>query len=233
MIHVVYKIEKLDTNEFYIGIHSTYDINDGYMGSGLLISRYIKIYGESQFRKSILFTFDTKQKAVDKEIELVNETTLRNPLCLNIALGGCGGNLGPDVNRKIGQIMSQILKGRPKTKEHKQALIDVWSNKNYTVPDYVVEKIRNTTISNWSKLSLDERKKKFGHPKETNGFFGKKHSFESIQLMKKNLPNRKGSENPNAKSVILNGVFYKTRKECMESLGITKRKLYTILGEIQ
>ena len=43
---------------------------------------------------------------------------------------------------------------------------------------------------------------------------------------------RKGSKNANAKPVTVNGVTYQTRKECLEILGITKRQLYKILGEI-
>lgn len=32
--HYLYKTTNLITNEFYIGVHSTYDLKDGYLGSG-------------------------------------------------------------------------------------------------------------------------------------------------------------------------------------------------------
>ena len=40
--NVVYQITNLINGKIYIGVHSTDDINDGYMGSGDLIKMAIK-----------------------------------------------------------------------------------------------------------------------------------------------------------------------------------------------
>jgi hypothetical protein len=45
--YIVYKITNLLNNKYYIGVHSTDDLNDGYLGSGRQIKEAIKINLES------------------------------------------------------------------------------------------------------------------------------------------------------------------------------------------
>lgn len=55
-MYYVYKTECLIDKSFYIGVHKSFDIeNDSYLGSGLLISRYIKKYGKNCFVRTILY----------------------------------------------------------------------------------------------------------------------------------------------------------------------------------
>jgi hypothetical protein len=46
-----YKITNNINNHFYYGIHSTDNINDGYMGSGRRLNRALKKYGIANFNK--------------------------------------------------------------------------------------------------------------------------------------------------------------------------------------
>lgn len=46
-VHYLYKIENKLNKKIYIGIHSTENMNDGYMGSSALVSKAIKKYGEN------------------------------------------------------------------------------------------------------------------------------------------------------------------------------------------
>lgn len=90
MKHIVYKITNLINNKYYIGVHSTNNIYDNYMGSGNLIKDAIKKYGVSVFIKEILYIYDTRKEALNKEYELVNIKIINDINCYNIAIGGGG-----------------------------------------------------------------------------------------------------------------------------------------------
>lgn len=85
-----YKITNLINNHFYYGIHSTDNLEDGYMGSGHRLHRAYKKYGQNNFIKEILKYFDTREEALDYEEEIVNEDLLKNNDCYNEVLGGGG-----------------------------------------------------------------------------------------------------------------------------------------------
>jgi len=92
--HLIYLILNLVNSKIYIGSHSTYNINDNYMGSGKLIKLAIKKYGIEKFKKIILYDFDSRNKMLEKEKELVSNEFILNENVYNIALGGGGGSCG-------------------------------------------------------------------------------------------------------------------------------------------
>ena len=77
---------------YYYGKHETSDLEDNYFGSGKLIQRYIKKYGTSKLRKTILEFFDSRDELNKAEQKLVEEKfkTL-GPQCINLQEGGTGG----------------------------------------------------------------------------------------------------------------------------------------------
>ena len=87
MYYLVYRITNLKDNKYYIGAHRTLDINDDYMGSGLLIERAIKRHGLSSFQKEILHIADNEEDMWKKESELV-VTIEKDPLSYNLIPGG-------------------------------------------------------------------------------------------------------------------------------------------------
>lgn len=52
-IHYLYEIKNKNNGNIYIGIHSTLDIDDGYMGSGSEITAAVKKYGPDSFTKKL------------------------------------------------------------------------------------------------------------------------------------------------------------------------------------
>ena len=76
MFYAIYKITNQINSKFYIGSHKTEDLNDGYMGSGKYLIHAQKKYGIENFKKEILFVFETADEMYAKEAEIVNEDFL-------------------------------------------------------------------------------------------------------------------------------------------------------------
>ncbi len=87
---VVYKTKNLINNRYYIGVHRTKDINDKYLGSGVLLKVAIKKYGKENFVKEILFVFDSYEEAFNKEHEIVTLELIEKGECYNLHCGGDG-----------------------------------------------------------------------------------------------------------------------------------------------
>ena len=87
-IHYLYKITNDFDECYYYGIHSTTNIDDMYMGSGLRLWKAYNKHGLHHFKKEILEYFDTRELALKREAEIVNIDLIKDPLCYNIRLGG-------------------------------------------------------------------------------------------------------------------------------------------------
>ena len=51
--YFTYKITNLLNGRFYLGMHSTEDLDDGYLGSGVAIQRAVRKYGKENFSKEV------------------------------------------------------------------------------------------------------------------------------------------------------------------------------------
>jgi len=120
--HIVYKTVNIDTNQFYIGVHSGENAStDDYLGSGNRIRASVRKYGRSLFKREVLRICSTRAEALVIESELVTTELLRDPLCLNITVGGKGNPNGNTSGTFIGKthtelskrMISESLKGRP------------------------------------------------------------------------------------------------------------------------
>jgi hypothetical protein len=89
-IHCLYKIENKLNEKFYIGVHSTDDINDGYMGSGDLIIKTIKKYGKNNFLKTVLKYCDNRELLMELEKKVVNKKFVSRRDTYNVNVGGVG-----------------------------------------------------------------------------------------------------------------------------------------------
>jgi hypothetical protein len=89
--HILYKITCTVTNDFYIGVHSTKNLDDGYLGSGKRIGYSVIKYGKQNHTKEILEFCESRQQLMAREREVVDVNLLLNPNCINLKPGGEGG----------------------------------------------------------------------------------------------------------------------------------------------
>lgn len=157
--NLVYKTTNIINNNIYIGVHVTKNINDKYLGSGKILRMAIEKYGIENFKKEVLFDFDTLELAYSKEKELVNEEFIKRDDVYNIATGGTGNSW----KHMIGAPSNRIGKKHSEETKYKMRLAKI--GKPLSEPHR--DKIR---ISNTG---------------ENNGFYGKKHSEETKLKMKK------------------------------------------------
>jgi hypothetical protein len=89
--HYIYKTTNLKNGKFYVGMHSTHNLNDGYLGSGIRLRSSIRRNGPENFKIEYLEFFSNRLDLVNREKELITEDLLKDPMCMNIKTGGTGG----------------------------------------------------------------------------------------------------------------------------------------------
>lgn len=105
--HIIYKTTCLVTGRYYIGMHSTDDLSDAYLGSGVRLTRSVKKYGADQHRREILEDLPTRQLASDREKELITEEMRADPECLNCGAGGLGAVDRPATKEETRKKLSE------------------------------------------------------------------------------------------------------------------------------
>ena len=94
--HFVYKITNNVNSKIYVGVHSTNNINDGYMGSGKIFRNAFQKYGRESFSREILGFFYTRQAAYSEEERIVDSDFIKREDTYNIVIGGGLLGSGPD-----------------------------------------------------------------------------------------------------------------------------------------
>lgn len=108
--YLIYKTTCIINNKFYIGKHCTDNMNDEYLGSGLILKRSIKKYGRENFNKEILEFCSNETELSKREKEIVNRNLLNHPLILNIKEGGNGGFVSFEASSKGGKMCTLLRK---------------------------------------------------------------------------------------------------------------------------
>ncbi len=89
--HFIYKTTCLVTGRWYIGMHSTDLLEDGYLGSGKRLWYSIKKYGEENHSREIVEFCSDRKSLAAREKDIVNEDMLKEEQCMNLKVGGDGG----------------------------------------------------------------------------------------------------------------------------------------------
>lgn len=143
-----YKTENLVNGKYYYGIHRTNNIDDGYLGSGEIISKAIEKYGKELFKKIILEFFDTEEELFACEKRIVDANLIEDPNSYNLALGG----IGPVSNDReifwssengllLKKYLSEINQGYKN-----RDFVKRWKNKYDEVANEFVSLVCNTNL---------------------------------------------------------------------------------------
>lgn len=86
--HFLYQTECLTTGRIYVGRHSTSNLEDGYLGSGVQITRSIKKHGKGSHKRTIIAFASSHEELVQLEQLYVNEEFIKRPDVMNLTTGG-------------------------------------------------------------------------------------------------------------------------------------------------
>lgn len=144
MIHYVYEITNTINHKTYIGIHSTTNIEDGYMGSGVALKAALEKHGLENFTKEILHIVDTREEASEIEASLVTEEFCKLKSNYNLRTGGDTCYAQHSETRK------KMSENRPKThniskelrKKYSQSMIE----NNPMQKEELREKVRQSKL---------------------------------------------------------------------------------------
>jgi hypothetical protein len=169
--HYIYKTTNLISGKYYIGMHSTHNLDDGYMGSGRRLRYSINKYGEENHKVEILEFVDSRAELIKREEEIVNLNEIAKQECMNLRVGGTGG------------FSSEQQRENAKKSNAKQKIL------RETDPEWVERYKENRTKG--QKKVYDEGRREKTYFYDWNG---KSHSDETKEKMRKSK--NKGSANP-------------------------------------
>lgn len=120
----IYLTQNLINGKIYIGVHSTNNMNDGYIGSGKKLSDAIIQHGKENFKRHIICHARNKEEAYEIESWIVDRNFLEREDVYNIIPGGHGGNtyqkLPEERKQEIKNISSKTHKGKKVSDETKR-----------------------------------------------------------------------------------------------------------------
>lgn len=172
-IHYIYKTTCSVTGRWYVGMHSTSNENDGYMGSGTVLRHSIRKYGVDNHTKEILEYCNSREELVLREIEVINSDLISDGKCMNLKEGGIGGFRDVEHMMKCSKAGNNSKTNKIKT--------DVDYRENYSK---IVSLASKTRIANGNWVNPNQ-----GHWKDRN------HSNETKRLMSEKAKERVGEAN--------------------------------------
>lgn len=110
--HFIYKTTCLVNGFYYYGMHSTNNLEDGYMGGGKRLSYSLRKYGKLNHKIDRLEFFHSREELAKREIEIVNENEIAKKECMNLILGGesfSSSKIHLDVSSRGGQATKKRL----------------------------------------------------------------------------------------------------------------------------
>lgn len=197
LYHFVYITFRLNSPYYYIGVHSTNNMLDGYIGSGYHLRNAVKKYGKENFARCIIQYFNSHEEALKYENKIITPKILNDKFCYNIQPGGKGSKEEHLLSTR--EKISKTNKGKVLFKRPENYVSPL---KGTTRPEYIKEKISKTcklrdlgqyrrgilhSEETKNKMSNSQKARMTNEIKESiskkvsgknNGFYGKHHTEE-------------------------------------------------------
>lgn len=180
--HYFYKITNRINGMFYYGIHSTDDLNDGYMGSGTRLKAAIKKYGLINFDKEIIKYFESLKELSDYEKKIVNSDLLKDKNCYNLVEGGYFLDNESILKRK--QTYNNIKHQQGKNNSQYKTC---WINKNGLSIKIPKNEFANYETDGWIKGRIIQNSSKIIKANKTRKFVWVYKDGIAIQIDKNKL----------------------------------------------
>ncbi len=180
-MYYIYEVVNLINKNTYIGQHKYLKLPDKYLGSGILLSRAVRKYGVSSFKKNIILSgIETQSEINDWETYFIFRNKCIGRAQYNIADGGLGGSRkwtaeekkqaslrqkGKPVTDACRKAAILARKGHPISSEHLNAIIA--ANKGREVSQETRAKLssifKNRKFNEGTRKRMSESAKKRSH----------------------------------------------------------------------
>lgn len=176
MHHIVYKTTNIKNGKIYIGIHSTSNLDDSYLGSGSLLKNAISYYGKDCFVRETIYVGESRKEISDYEARIVTEDFCNRRDTYNVKTGGEESYKHSD---KTKEKIRQYNLGKTLSSDHKEKIKNTLTGR--TLSDETKLKMSNTHKG--KKMSNEHRQKFHASRPE-------KHSDETKNQISQSLKNK-------------------------------------------
>jgi hypothetical protein len=157
--HFIYKTTNTITGRYYYGMHSTNNLDDGYLGSGKRLRYSINKYGKENHKVEHLEFLSDRKSLIKREKEIVNLNEIAKEECMNLMIGGEGGFISEEQQRYRsvcgGKATSLKLKNDPEFRKRHQEIASKKMKK--------LHQLGKITPPDWTgKKHTEKSKKKIG-----------------------------------------------------------------------
>ena len=145
-IRYIYKITLLCgslKDHYYIGQHTTNNIDDNYAGSGCKVSAYYKKYGKIEgetYIKEIIKYCNTLDELNEAEFQEIGDKYDLDPLCLNLAAGGKVCTPSQETRLKI----SKKLKYQTRSEEQRKHISEAAKIRSNKYPNLIINMAKHS-----------------------------------------------------------------------------------------
>lgn len=179
MYYFIYETTNLINGKKYIGKHITDNLDDGYLGSGIVLQNAIKKYGRENFKREILEFCENEEQCYELEYEYIkNANAYSSSNYYNLSEGGKG----------FTSKFAKDLWERDGYREHmNKEKIKLWQKEEYR--KHMSEAHKGHEVSEENREKMRIRTKKLWESKEHR---------EKVKLAMKNLSAEKRMNISNA-----------------------------------